>query len=238
MTQRKPSTKPQPIDPVKVCTLALKQAKCVADYNRIGTANSPETLTSAWNLLAESEQQRITDILNNDVQPKPQAIADELIACGSALELKRLKSEYGDAVKVAWKLLPESERDRIKQLCAESQQEPQPQPEPEPQPKPELQSKFKKHTLIELTAELQQLDELLETIDGDNIPVELQTAVDGMLDQREQTYDQLMDKLDNYAALIQSRAYWATTIGLTHCTNCLSCASTEIGRCRLFSITI
>jgi len=30
----------------------------------------------------------------------------------------------------------------------------------------------------------------------------------------------------------------ATPLGLTHRTNCSSCASTEIGRCRLFSITI
>jgi len=156
MTQHKLSTKPQPIDPAKVCTLALKQVKCVADYNRIGTANTPETLTAAWNLLTESEQQRLTDIINNNAQPDPKTLADELMACGTALELKRLKSEYGDLVKQAWKLLPQSERDRIKQLCAESQ----PEPESEPQPKPELKSKLQKPTLIELTAELQQLDEL------------------------------------------------------------------------------
>ena len=95
MASRK-STKPETINPTQVCTLALKQVKCAADYNRIGTANSPETLTSAWSLLAESEQQRITDIINNNIQPDPQALVDELIACESALELKRVKAEYGD----------------------------------------------------------------------------------------------------------------------------------------------
>lgn len=95
-----------PIDPVKVCILALKQVTCVADYNRIDTANTPETLTAAWNLLAAPEQQHITDIINNNAQPDPQVLADELIACGTALELKHVKSEYGDLVKQAWKLLP------------------------------------------------------------------------------------------------------------------------------------
>lgn len=212
MTQRKLSTKPQLIDPVKVCTLALKQVKCVADYNRIGTANTPETLTSAWNLLTESEQQRITDIINNNAQPDPKTLADELMACDTALELKRVKSEYGDLVKQAWKLLPESERDRIKQLCSESQPEPQPQAEPEAQPdtKPAPEPKPKSKTLIELTADFQQLDAMLDTIEGD-IPPELQQAVDELLHQKEQTHDQLMEKIDNYAALIQTRAYWAAT---------------------------
>ncbi len=209
MAPRKTS-KPDTIDPVKVCTLALTQVKCVADYNRIGTVNSPETLTSAWSLLTESEQQCITDILNNDAQPKPQDIADELIACDTAIELKRVKSEYGDLVKAALKLLPQSERDRIKALC-DTQAQPQPESQPKPETAPDLQPTVKKHTLIELTAELSQLDHLLDTIDSGNIPVELQTAVDELLAQREQTHEQLLEKIDNYAALIQSRAYWAAT---------------------------
>jgi len=209
MTQRKSTTKPQLIDPVKVCTLALKQVKCAADYNRIGTANSPETLTTAWNLLAESEQQRITDLLNNNAQPDPQTLADELIAYESALELKRVKSEYGDLVKQAWKLLSQPERDRIKALCdtqAQPQLEPETQPAPEPAPKP----KPKPKTLIELTADLQQLDTMLDTIEGD-IPPDLQQAVDELLSQRNATQEAMLEKVDNYAALIQSRAYWAAT---------------------------
>jgi len=211
MTQRKSTTKPQLIDPVKVCTLALKQVKCAADYNRIGTANSPETLTTAWNLLAESEQQRITDLLNNNAQPDPQTLADELIACESALELKRVKSEYGDLVKQAWKLLSQPERDRIKALCdtqAQPQLEPETQPAPEPAPEPKPKPKPK--TLIELTADLQQLDAMLDAIEGD-IPPDLQQAVDELLCQRNATQEAMLEKVDNYAALIQSRAYWAAT---------------------------
>lgn len=51
---------------------------------------------------------------------------------------------------------------------------------------------------------------MLDTIEGD-IPPDLQQAVDELLSQHEQTHDQLIQKLDNYAALIQSRAYWAAT---------------------------
>jgi len=204
MTPRKTS-KPDTIDPVKVCTLALKQVKCVADYNRIGTVNSPEILTSAWSLLTESEQQCITDILNNDAQPKPQDIADELIACDTAIELKRVKSESGDLVKAAWKLLSQPERDRIKALC-DTQAQPKPEAEPQHNPEPTSEPKPKPKTLIELTADLQQLD----TIEGD-IPPDLQQAVDELLCQRNATQEAMLEKVDNCAALIQSRAYWAAT---------------------------
>ena len=145
-----------------------------------------------------SEQERITDIVNNDTQPEPQAIADELAACGTLIELQGVKSTYGElSIKSAWKLLPTGERDRLKAICAgEVKTDHQPEPEistivetPEPP----------KRTLIELSEELQQLDNLLDTIDGD-IPAELQTVVDELLTQREATNAQLLDKLDSYAA--------------------------------------
>lgn len=208
MALRKTS-KPETIDPVKVCTLALKQVRCVVDYNRTSTANSAETLTAAWNLLAAPEQQRITDIINNNIQPNPQALADELIACESALELKRVKSEYGELVKQAWKLLSQPERDRIKALC-DTQPQPQLEPETQPAPEPAPEPKPKPKTLIELTADLQQLDTMLDTIEGD-IPPDLQQAVDELLCQRNATQEAMLQKVDNYAALIQSRAYWAAT---------------------------
>lgn len=217
---RKSLAKSTQIDPVKVCTLALKQVKCAADYHRIGNVNSPEIVTAAWEQLTTDEQQRITDLITSNVQPDPQVLANELMACGVALELKRIKAEYGDvAVKAAWKLLPPSERDRIKAICdGEPQPTPAPQSEPvvetpEVYPVKQLQQSelpTRKLTLIELTAELEQIDSLLDSIDGD-IPVELQTAVDELLAQRDATHEQLLEKLDNYAALIQHRTYWAAT---------------------------
>lgn len=220
MAARKLSAKPNQIDSTKVCTLALKQVKCAADYHRIGSTNSTEVLTAAWEQLTTDDQQRITDLMNSNVQPDPQVLADELMACGAALELKRIKAEYGDvAVKAAWKLLPQSERDRIKAIC-----DGEPQPTTAPQPEPVVETSeahpverslqpepsTRKSTLIELSTELEQIDSLLDSIDGD-IPVELQTAVDELLAQRDATHEQLLEKLDNYAALIQHRAYWAAT---------------------------
>lgn len=220
MATRKLSAKHNQIDPVKVCTLALKQVKCASDYHRIGSANSTEIVAAAWEQLTIDEQQCITDLINSNVQPDPQVLANELMACGVALELKRIKAEYGDAlVKAAWKLLPPPERNRIKAMC-EGEPQPIPAPQPEPvietpevypverslQPKPST----RKPTLVELSTELEQIDSLLDSIDGD-IPVELQTAVDELLAQRDATHEQLLEKLDNYAALIQHRAYWAAT---------------------------
>jgi len=212
MTERKP-TKTNSIDPVKVCVLALRKIKCAADFHRIGHANSQEVVNAAWSQLTSDEQQQITQLVNANTPADSKTIADELIACGSLLEFKALKSQHGDeAVRQAWqelKLSHPAEINRIKAICENSatylQPTPQPQPEPEPQPT------LKKSTLIELTADLQQLNELLETIEDGNIPVDLQTAVDALLDQREATQEALLKKLDNYAALIQNRAYWAAT---------------------------
>jgi len=222
MTQRKPA-KTNSIDPVKVCVLALRKIKFAADFHRIGNANSQEVVNAAWSQLTSDEQQQITQLVNANTPADSKTIADELIACGSLLEFKALKSQHGDeAVRQAWqelKLSHPAEINRIKAICENSatylQPTPQSQPEPEPQPTPkpaaELQPSLKKPTLIDLTAELKQLDNLLDTIDGDTIPVELQQAVDELLDQREQNQSELLEKLDNYAALIQSRAYWAAT---------------------------
>jgi len=189
MASRK-STKPETINPTQVCTLALKQVKCAADYNRIGTANSPETLTSAWSLLAESEQQRITDIINNNIQPNPQALVDELIACESALELKRVKSEYGDLVKQAWKLLSQPERERIKQLCSESQPEPQPQSEPIKQPKRALYviSQDLHQSTDELEAKLDDIDDPNEQATLINLWLQESAGLQGEMNERVNSY--------------------------------------------------
>jgi hypothetical protein len=245
MPPRKPNQS-KPIDPIAVIACALKACKCASDFHRVSSANTKADLEQAWQTLSEAEQQRITDLVNANTPADPKIIADELMACGTALELKRVKTEHGDVVKAAWKLLSQSERDRIKQLCAESKPEPQsqpepqtrdsseipatypenvvkvnawlnkkgcsqPQPEPEPKPSLEPQPTLKKPTLIELTSDLQHLDDLLETIDLDNIPVELQTAVDELLEHKVATHSAVLEKLDNYAALIQNRAYWAVT---------------------------
>ena len=60
-------------------------------------------------------------------------------------------------------------------------------------------------TLYELTEELQQINDLLETLEGEEIPAELAHAVDDILQQKEATYSDLCVKIDSYCRLIQSR---------------------------------
>jgi hypothetical protein len=181
--------------------------------------------------LSEQDQQRIIDLVNANTQPDPRTIADELMACGTLIQLQATKASYGDvAVKAAWKLLPQQERDRIKALCdngqlrhlgnvvqmaqigdfCDNEQEEKSAPVIEQPANYQVEPQTRKNTLIELTADLQQLDDLLDTIDGD-IPVELQTAVDELLSQREATHDAVLEKIDNYCGLIQSRLMWAAS---------------------------
>lgn len=68
-------------------------------------------------------------------------------------------------------------------------------------------------TLYELTKEVQQLDEklteLLQTVEGDELPLEIGEQIDSLLQLRDGTEQAIADKYDNYCALIQSRQRWA-----------------------------
>ena len=60
-------------------------------------------------------------------------------------------------------------------------------------------------SLHQLTAELEDLDELIDSIEGEEITPELESAVQQLLDQRDSTYDQWLTKIDNYCAAITNR---------------------------------
>lgn len=88
------------------------------------------------------------------------------------------------AVKAAWKLLPQFERDRIKAICeGEPEQTQASQLEPaiknpetyQLEQHQQLEPSTRKPTLTELSAELEQINSLLETVEGD-ISVDLQTS--------------------------------------------------------------
>lgn len=218
MAPRKTATKTATLDPVKVCSLALKQVKSASDYHQIGVANSPETLTAAWEYLAQEDQTRIINIVNNDTPADPKTIASELMACGTLIQLQAIKVSYGDiAVKTAWKLLPQDERDRIKSLCDNGQKE-EVQPVTEQsesagaytqdlteqwsQQQEQLQPQHKR-TLFGISEDLQQLNDLLDKVGDDSQQQEL-------INQWFETLGEERDrKLDGYAALIsemQARA--------------------------------
>jgi hypothetical protein len=60
-------------------------------------------------------------------------------------------------------------------------------------------------SLHQLTAELEDLDELIDSIEGEIITPELEAAVQQLLEQRGDTYDQWIIKIDNYCAAITNR---------------------------------
>ena len=106
------------MNPTAVTTAALKACKCSADHNRINNTTESTVLEAAWKQLPESEQQRITQIGNDNTSPTPEAIASELAACSTYLELQAIKSEFGEPlVRQAWKLLTSEERDRLTAIC-------------------------------------------------------------------------------------------------------------------------
>lgn len=53
-----------------------------------------------------------------------------------------------------------------------------------------------------LTAQLEDLDELIDSIEGEEIAPELEVAVQQLLQQRDGTYEQWLTKVDNYCAAI------------------------------------
>jgi hypothetical protein len=203
MTPRKAS-KPNPIDPITLTTAALKAVKTAPDFHRLSNITAGEVLEAAWNKLSQSEQDRITALVNNNAQPTPEQIADELSACGTLIELQGVKNTYGDvAVKAAWRLLPQPERDRLTSICKNGRQ---PQPEPvteqpvssqmESQPVEQTQPQPKTRSLFSVSNDLERLNELLDEAGDDTQQQEL---INNWLEHLGEERDR---KLDNYAALI------------------------------------
>lgn len=60
-------------------------------------------------------------------------------------------------------------------------------------------------SLHQLTAELEDFDELIDSTEGEEIMPELEAAVQQLLEQRDSTYEQWLVKVDNYCAAITNR---------------------------------
>jgi hypothetical protein len=58
-------------------------------------------------------------------------------------------------------------------------------------------------TLHELTQEFLELDRILESLEGEEIPAELEDAVDEILTQKSENQEQLHKKINGYVALIK-----------------------------------
>lgn len=183
------------IDPIAIAVFALKQVKTRADYSRIVAANTPKIIDSAWQSLSPEDQQCISAICNNSPSPNLEAIASEIAACGTYLELQSLKTEYGeDVARSAWKLIPPEERLRLKGICqSEQQQAMEPQPVSE---QPQQVSQPKPRTLFTISDDLEKLNELLDDC-GDNAQQQ------ELIAQWFETLGTERDrKFDNYCALV------------------------------------
>lgn len=189
------SKKAVTIDPVKVCVLALKQIKSSGDYHQIGSVNPAEVLATAWGQLTAQEQQKITGIVNTDTPTDAKTIADELMACGTRIELKSVKGHYGELmIKQAWKLLPQDERDHLTSICKnEITEDLQPVTEEPAVYKLETQPR---RSLFNISDDLERLNDLLDEVGDDS---QQQQLINDWLvtlgDERDQ-------KLDNYSAMI------------------------------------
>jgi len=67
----------------------------------------------------------------------------------------------------------------------------------------EAQEQVRSKSLHQLTAELQDFDELVDNIEGEE--TELEAVVQQLLEQRDGTYDQWFTKVDNYCAALTNR---------------------------------
>lgn len=203
MAQRK-SSKTNPIQPVALTVAALKAVRSCSDYNRLSSTTEPAVFEAAWNQLPESEQQRITDIVNSNTAPTPEVIATELSACGTLIQLQAVKAEHGDAVRIAWKLLSVTERDRLTAICKNGTQlEPQAEPVTE---KPEAyqvepSQEQPKRTLFSISSDLEKLNQLLDETADD---AQQQELVNQWFEQLGEERDR---KLDNYSALVSEMIY-------------------------------
>lgn len=196
------------IDPIAVCVFALRQVKTKNDYMLICNANSQDVVEAAWQSLSDQDQQRIRLICDSTPQPDLNAISDEIIACGNRIQLQAVKATHGeDTVRAAWKLIPASDRLRLKALCQAEQQpqseEVQPVTEQPAVYQVESQPKPKSRTLFSISDDLEKLNELLDECADDTEQKQL------LEDWLEHLGDERDKKLDAYAALItemQARA--------------------------------
>ena len=207
-TQKKPT--PEELAALIVETSNREQLQTLRD-------DFGEELTvAAWGLLDEITRQRIVKLCEATKPVKeqePQAVPTETVV--------EPEPQTASTEPVA-----EPEHPPVPTLTVTQQGHPPAPVEPVAKPKPEtvpVESVAKQKpetvsteavkkrgskTLLELDEQLEQLDDLIEAVAGEITP-ELQQAFDDLLEQQEETRDLYLKKLDNYAALIQSRKHWA-----------------------------
>lgn len=200
MATRKTSTKTATIDPVALTTAALKAIKTADDYYRVHNTTESDVFKTAWDSLTNTEQNRI-DVLILDNEVDIHLISNKLSACSSKIQLEAVKAEYGElAVRTAWKLLSQQERDRIKALCNNEHQSVEETPQPVTETPTiynvDSPTQHPRRSLFNISEDLERLNELLDEVGDDTQQQEL------IQQWFEQLGEERDKKLDGYAALI------------------------------------
>lgn len=200
MATRKTSTKTATIDPVALTTAALKAIKTAADYYRVHNTTESDVFKTAWDSLTNTEQNRI-DVLILDNEVDIHLISNKLSACSSKIQLEAVKAEHGElAVRTAWKLLSQQERDRIKALCNNEHQSVEETPQPVTETPTiynvDSPTQHPRRSLFNISEDLERLNELLDEVGDDTQQQEL------IQQWFEQLGEERDKKLDGYAALI------------------------------------
>lgn len=120
-------------------------------------------------------------------------LTDKMLECGSMAELQALKAKYGhNACKQAWLSMAQPERDRIAQICRHEANDPK-------SPNP---------TLDDLASEERSIQDILETLEGENLDPSLSDAIDDLLSRQEKNAEALQQKLEAYIGVIADRKRW------------------------------
>lgn len=201
------------IDPVMFAAHALKQVKSKSDYCRIVAANKSTDIEAAWASLSPEDQERITNLCNNAPPTELNAIAQEIIACGTFIQLQAVKASHGeDVTRSAWKLISMDERRRLKALCDQGhqQQAMEPQPVTEQPALYQVSPQPPKRSLHEISLDMHQSSDDLEAkLDAIDDPDEQAQLIDLWLQQNAGTKDEMLERVNAYIWVIRKQKQMA-----------------------------
>lgn len=169
----------------------------------VGVNNHSENIMPRKKIQSPAFQEFITPTESKPNPPLLDAICTQLLAA-SELGIEALTSlkaqltaqydspetpESDSIVQQAWQYMNPDQRALISSRCDVHH----------------AKERVSGKSLHQLTAELEDFDELIDSIEGEEITPELESAVQQLLEQRDNTYDQWLTKVDNYCAAITNR---------------------------------
>lgn len=165
----------------------LKVIKYCCQYDSLEKSTPKEVLDEAWGRLDVDRQQIIITMIEQNIQPTPKSIAEEILLCESKEELNLLKAEFGaELSQQAWILLSDEQKAQIHQMCAT------PASPPEVKETAKLESKTESEPESESDLESEEDDE--------KIVPKILTALEAEPAQRQVTLELHLDSGTNEPA--------------------------------------